>query len=187
MTDLIERVDAVFTAEADEAQGTGPHEGSPRQGSKGRPLQILFAVTLGGSAVLLFAMASGHLKGTQATVGIVAALVQVALAIGVLSRPSRGLYAAAAVADAAVAVFWLAVEGPHAVSMVTAGIGVALSGLAVALGAALGHPARAGERVVVGDVGVRLPAPARRRGHDHRRALRDDGGTQRARRGELPR
>ena len=102
-----------------------------------RPLHILLAVTLGGSAVLLFAMASGHLHGTQATIGIVAALAQVALAIGVLSRPARALCGAAAGLNVAVAVYWFAVEGPHTVSALTAGIGMALSGVAVLVGTAL--------------------------------------------------
>ena len=51
MTDLMERVD------------------ERGDGVTNRPLPILLCVTLGGSAVLLFAMASGHLKGTQATSG----------------------------------------------------------------------------------------------------------------------
>jgi hypothetical protein len=139
MTDLIERVDAVFIAEGDAAAGAAPapQEGTPSEGGTNRPLPILLAVTLGGSAVLLFAMASGHLKGTQATIGIVAALVQVVLAIGALGRASRALFGATAAANAAIAGLWLAVEGPHSVSALTAGIGVALSGLAVVVGLAL--------------------------------------------------
>jgi hypothetical protein len=139
MTDLIERVDAVFTVEGDAAAGAAPasREGAPSEGGTNRPLHILLAVTLGGSAVLLFAMASGHLKGSQATIGIVAALAQVVLAIGALSRPSRTLFGATAAANVAIAGFWLAVEGPHSVSALTAGIGVALSGVAVAVGLAL--------------------------------------------------
>ncbi|HEX4434498.1 MAG TPA: hypothetical protein VH012_06700 [Acidimicrobiales bacterium] len=136
MTDLIERVDAVFTADGAQTETT-PQQGSVGGASTGRPLQILLAVTLGGSAVLLFAMASGHLKGTQATIGVVAALVQVALAIGAFTRPSRVLFGVVAATNAAVAVFWLGVEGPHTVSMATAAIGVALSGIAVVVGAAL--------------------------------------------------
>ena len=134
MTDLIERVDAAFTADY-EAPGSAAQERG--DGGTNRPLAILLAVTLGGSAVLLFAMASGHLKGTQATIGIVAALAQVALAVGVLSRPSRLVFGSAAAVNAAVAVFWLAVEGPHSVSAATAGIGVALAGIAVVVAAAL--------------------------------------------------
>jgi hypothetical protein len=134
MTDLIERVDAAFTTEY-EAAGAAPQERG--DGGTSRPLAILLAVTLGGSAVLLFAMSSGHLKGTQATIGIVAALAQAALAIGAISRPSRLVFGTAVAVNAAVAVFWLAVEGPHAVSAVTAGIGVALAGIAVVVAAAL--------------------------------------------------
>src|SRR5580692_5631851 len=137
MTDLIERVDAVFTTEP-EASAAVPDEGAAGGDSgTSRSLPILLSVTLGGSAVLLFAMASGHLKGTQATIGIVAALAQVALAIGAISRPSRLAFGVAAAANVAIAGFWLAVEGPHSVSMVTAGIGVALSGVAVVVGLAL--------------------------------------------------
>ncbi len=138
MTDLIERVDAVFTGDGKEAPQSAAQEGGPpREGGTSRPLPILLAVTLGGSAVLLFAMASGHLKGAQATLGIVAAVAQVALAVGVLTRPSRALFGAAVAANVAVAVFWLAAEGPHAVSAMTAGVGVALSGIVVVAGAAL--------------------------------------------------
>ncbi len=108
-----------------------------REGGTNRPLPILLAVALGASAVLLFAMASAHLKGTQATLGIVAALVQVALAVGALTRPSRALFGGAVAANAAIAAFWLVAEGPHGVSAVTASIGVVLSGVAVLVGAAL--------------------------------------------------
>ena len=94
-------------------------------------------MSLGGSAVLLFAMSSGHLHGARATVGIVAALAQVVLAVGALTRPSRALFGVAAAGNVAIAGFWLAVEGPQAVSAATAGIGVALSGIAVLVAAAL--------------------------------------------------
>ncbi len=138
MTDLIERVDAVFVAQGGEAPVPATQEGHPgRQDGTNRPLPILLTVALAGSAVLLFAMASGHLKGTQATVGILAALVEVALAVGALTRPSRGLFGAAAATSAAIAVFWLVVQGPHGVSGVTAAIGVVLSGIAVLVGVAL--------------------------------------------------
>ncbi len=119
MTDLMERVD------------------DRGDGGTNRPLPILLSITLGGSAVLLFAMASGHLRGMQATIGVVAALVQVSLAVGALTRPSRALFGAAAAVNTAVAVYWLAVEGPHAVSAVSVAFGVALSGIAVLVGVAL--------------------------------------------------
>jgi hypothetical protein len=138
MTDLIERVDAVFTEEGDEEPAPAARATNPqREGGTNRPLPILLAVALGGSAVLLFAMASAHLKGTQATLGIVAALVQVALAVGALTRPSRALFGGAVGANAAIAAFWVVAEGPHGVSAVTASIGVVLSGVAVLVGAAL--------------------------------------------------
>ena len=129
MTDLD---DAVFA-------GAPPEGDGDAAGTRGtsRPLPILLFVTLGGSAVLLFAMASGHLKGTEATLGVLAALVQAVLAVGALMRPSRDLFGAAAGVNAAVAVFWFAVEGPHTVSALTAGIGIALSALAMVVGTAL--------------------------------------------------
>jgi hypothetical protein len=137
MTDLIERVDAAFTTEYQDG-GAAPLQDRPGgSGGTGRSLPILLSITLGGSAVLLFAMTSGHLKGTQASIGIVAALAQVVLAVAALTRPSRALFGAAVAANAAIAVFWLAVEGPHSVSAVTAGIGVALSGIAMVVAAAL--------------------------------------------------
>ena len=81
MTDLIERVDTAIS-EGDEPASTS---GTARTAAPGveppsqeratnRPLHVLFAVAAGGSAVLLFAMASGHLHGLRATVAIVAAL-----------------------------------------------------------------------------------------------------------------
>ena len=102
-----------------------------------RPLHILLAVSLGGSAILLFAMSSGHLHGARATVGVVAALAQVALAVGSLTRPSRPLFALAVTGNVAIAAFWLAVEGPQTVSAATAAIGVTLSTVAVLVAAAL--------------------------------------------------
>ena len=139
MTDLIERVDAAFSTEDDAAAPSAPPVEHRRDDAGGttRPVHIVLAVSLGGSAVLLFAMASGHLHGVRATAGIVAALLQVGLAVGALTRPSRALFIAAALANVAVAGFWAAVEGPQAVSAATAGIGVALSFVAVLTAAAL--------------------------------------------------
>jgi len=139
MTDLIERVDAAFSETAGDAPGEAAPEWSRRDDAAGttRPLHILLAVSLGGSAVLLFAMSSGHLHGARATVGIVAALAQVALAVGVLTRPSRALFGVAAAGNVAIVAFWLAVEGTQAVSAATAGIGVAVSAVAVLVAVAL--------------------------------------------------
>ena len=158
--------DAVFAGTPTEGEGNAAGTGSP-----GRPLPILLFVTLGGSAVLLFAMASGHLKGTEATLGVLAALVQAVLAVGALMRPSRDLFAAAAIVNVAVAVFWLAVEGPHTVSALTAGIGVALSALAVLVGTALTVRPDS-EQLVVSDIGVRFTRSRRRGRDDNRRAVR---------------
>ena len=139
MTDLIERVDAAFSETAGDDPGEAAPEWSRRDDAGGttRPLHILLAVSLGGSAVLWFAMSSGHLHGARATVGMVAALAQVALAVGALTRPSRALFGVAAAANVAIAAFWLGVEGPRAVSAATAGIGVALSAVAVLAAGAL--------------------------------------------------
>jgi hypothetical protein len=139
MTDLIERVDAAFSEGAGDTPADAAPESNRRDVAVGttRPLHILLAVSLGGSAVLLFAMSSGHLHGARATVGIVAALAQVALAVGALTRPSRALFGVAVAVNVAIAGFWLAVEGPQAVSAATAGIGVALSSVVLLVAAAL--------------------------------------------------
>lgn len=144
MTDLIERVDAAFSDSETTSHGVAPELGElPKPGrddeahGRRRPLAILLAVTFGGSAVLLFAMASGHLHGARATAGVVAALVQVALAVGVLTRPSRALYAVAAGCNVAVAALWLVLEGPQRVSLTTCAIGIALSAIVVLVSAAL--------------------------------------------------
>jgi hypothetical protein len=145
MTDLIERVNAAF-ADGDEPSP----EGAPRESRDAehsgtrRPLPILLAVTTGSSAVLWFALASGHLHGGWATAGTVAALAQVAFTVAVLARPSRALFAAVAVANLVIGGLWFGAEGPHGASAATAGIGVALSGLAVVVSAALAFRPAAG-------------------------------------------
>ncbi len=98
---------------------------------------MLLAVTLGGSAVLLFALASGHLHGAAAVVGIVAALAQVACAVAAFGRPARALFWAAAALNVVVALFWPVVEGPDGVSVGAAVIGSALSVVAVTVAVAL--------------------------------------------------
>ena len=139
MTDLIEHVDAAFTETAGHAPAPAAPKSSLRDHAPGtmRPLHILLAVSLGGSAILLFAMSSGHLHGARATVGVVAALAQVALAVGSLTRPSRALLVLAVTGNVAIAALWLAVEGPQTVSAATAAIGVTLSTVAVLVAAAL--------------------------------------------------
>jgi hypothetical protein len=142
MTDLIERVDAAFADtpvlgddEAADRAPSGPRAGGGK--APARPLAVLLAVALGGSAILLFAMASGHLHGTRATAGVVAALAEVALAVGVLTRPSRALFTVVAVVNVGVALLWLTFEGPVAVSTTTAAIGKVLAALAALVGVVL--------------------------------------------------
>ena len=137
MTDLIERVNAVFVPEATEALQDGREEAGRGGEGTNRALPILLAVTTGSSAVLWFAMASGHLHGARATAGIVAALAQVAFTVTVLARPSRALFGVVAAANVAIGALWLGVEGPHGVSVATVGIGLALSILAVLVGVLL--------------------------------------------------
>ncbi len=143
MTDLIERVNAAFTPglepTLEDSEG-GPRETHRPEGggsANNRSLPILLAVTTGSSAVLWFAMSSGHLHGARASAGIVAALALVIFAVAVLARPSRALFVVAGVANVAIGALWLGVEGPHGVSAATAGIGLTLSVLAVLLSVVL--------------------------------------------------
>jgi hypothetical protein len=146
MTDLIERVDAAFSegsgddgTHLTETQKDGGPAGTAEGGTT-RPLHIVGAVAAAGSAVVLFAMSSGHLHGGWATAGIVAALAQAAVAIGALSRPTRALFGAAVVANILIAAFWAATTS-HGVSWATAGIGIGLSALVVIVAALLAwHP-----------------------------------------------
>jgi hypothetical protein len=137
MTDLIERVNAVFVPEGTPAL-EDRRQGAGRSGDgTNRALPILLAVTTGSSAVLWFAMASGHLHGARATAGIVAALAQVAFTVAVLVFPSCALFGVAAATNVAIGALWLGVEGPHGVSVATVGIGVGLSVLVVLVGVLL--------------------------------------------------
>jgi hypothetical protein len=145
MTDLIERVEAAYS-EGDEPSPISAQHldatvrgGEPPGGARGhnRPVHVLFAVAAGGSAVLLFAMASGHWHGARATIGVIAALVQVVVAIGAFSRPSRAVFGSAAAVNVAIGVLWAVAAGSHTVSWATAGIGIALSALVVVVGAVL--------------------------------------------------
>jgi hypothetical protein len=137
MTDLIERVNAAFVPEATPAREDRRKETGRSAGGTNRALPILLAVTTGSSAVLWFAMASGHLHGARATAGIVAALAQVVLTVAVLAIPSRVLFAVLAAANVAIGALWLGVEGPHGVSVATVGIGIGLSILAAVVGGLL--------------------------------------------------
>jgi hypothetical protein len=135
VTDLIERVDAVFSESAEPAKQAEPRGDAPKRdwSGAGRPLHVLLAVTAGSSAVLLFAMASGHLHGTRASFGVVAALAEIVLTVLVLIRPTRTVFVATTLCNLAVAGFWFSLSGGHTVSHATIGIGVALAGIAVLL------------------------------------------------------
>jgi len=138
MTDLIERVDAAFPEELAPLGTEGQAARAPSEPlGPARPLHVLLSVALGGSAVLLFAMASGHLHGARAATATGAALVQLAFAVAALTRPSRGLFWAMAAANVATALVWPALEGPRAVSAGTALVGVVLSVVAVVVASAL--------------------------------------------------
>jgi hypothetical protein len=146
MTDLIERVDAVFS-DSEESGAQAERRGNPpkRDGSwADRPVHVLLAVTSGSSAVLLFAIASGHLHGTRAALGVVAALAEVLLTVLVLARPSRPVFVATALCNVAVAGFWFSFAGPHTVSDATVGIGVALAAMAALVAVALAISPRVG-------------------------------------------
>ena len=96
LTDLIERVYAILTTEAegDRAEpGTASAAAQRPTESTEKAVPILLAVSLAASAVLLFAVASGHLTGTVAGLGIAAALASVVAAVLVITRPSRDLFA----------------------------------------------------------------------------------------------
>jgi hypothetical protein len=95
------------------------------------------AVAAGGSAALLIAMASGHLHGARAGVGVAAAVAEIVFAAVALFHPTRAWFAATAVGNVAVAVYWIAATVTHGVSGTTAGIGVALAVLVAVLGGAL--------------------------------------------------
>ena len=140
MTDLIERVDAVFAGERapDTAATSSDDVRAPRQGeSTERAVPILLAVSLAASAVLLFAVASGHLTGTVAGLGIAAALASVVAAVLVITRPSRGLFAGVVVLSALTGVVWVAGYRPHGLATATVGVGVALAALSFLTSAVL--------------------------------------------------
>jgi hypothetical protein len=145
MTDLIERVD-VASAEDETLVATeaivprddrSVMERTDRKSAVNRPVHVLFAVAAGGSAVLLFAIASAYLHGARATLGVVAALAQVVVAIGVFTRPSRALLWAGIATNVALAVLWPTVFRYQSVSWATVGIGMALSGIVVVTGVVL--------------------------------------------------
>ena len=140
MTDLIERVDAVFAGERapDTAATSSDDVRAPRQGeSTERAVPILLAVSLAASAVLLFAVASGHLTGTVAGLGVAAGLASVVAAVLVITRPSRGLFAGVVVLSALTGVVWVAGYRPHGLATATVGVGIALAALSFLTSAVL--------------------------------------------------
>jgi hypothetical protein len=143
MTDLIDRVGDLPVA--------GPLPGpepwkNPEPGShlpatrNGRPGCVFLAVVLGCSAILLFLAASQHIAGDRAlgVALVLAGWAQVAFGVGVLVRSSRSLFRWIATLNLGIAALWLVVlVGHHGTGHFTAGVGTALSGLAVIVSAAL--------------------------------------------------
>ena len=140
MTDLIERVDAAFS----EAAGDAPVLAAPESQPPGRRRRHDAAAAhpvgrvvggLGRPAVRHVLGApprgpghGGH-RGRPGAGGPGGGRADAAF--------TRALFGVAAAGNVAIAAFWLAVEGPQAVSAATAGIGVALSAVAVLVAVAL--------------------------------------------------
>ena len=140
MTDLIERVDAVFEGERthEQPEPSGDHARASRHAeSTERAVPILLAVSLAASAVLLFAVASGHLTGAVAGFGVVIALAQVVAAVLVITKPSRALYAGVAALSVAAGILWVAGYRPHGLATATVAIGMALCAIALLTAALL--------------------------------------------------
>jgi hypothetical protein len=146
MTDVIDRAHDVLQEAVPEREDRSPAEErvTRSRGPIKNPVPTLLAVTLGASAVMLFSMASGHLTGAKAALGIAAALVQSLAVLLVLTRPSRALYGAVAAVNAAVLVFWGVVRGSHQVSLTTAVIGLILSSIALVVALLLAVKPRLG-------------------------------------------
>jgi len=141
MTDLIDRVDGAFI-DPEVSTKFAPDERAPGvdalRGPSMKPMPILLSVAAGCSAVLLFSMASGHLTGAKATVGIIAAIAEVVWAITAVTKPSRLLFGLVAASNLVIVGFWLVVRGTDRVSLTTTGIGIALAATAVVVGGLLG-------------------------------------------------
>jgi hypothetical protein len=129
VTDVIDRADEVLFETRATEEDESPKERA--SGPIGNPVPTLLAVTVGASAILLFSMASGHLTGAKAAVGIAAALVQTLAAVLVLAKPSRGLFGGVAAVNALILVFWGVTRGSHHISAATAVIGMVLSSIAI--------------------------------------------------------
>jgi len=129
MTDLIERVDAVFAGERARElpdQSADDPGAARRAESTERAVPILLAVSLAASAVLLFAVASGHLTGAVAGFGVAIALAEVVAAVLVITRPSRALFAGVAALSVGAGILWIAGYRPHGLATATVAIGVSL-------------------------------------------------------------
>jgi hypothetical protein len=132
MTDVIDRANELLF-DADPTTEEEPSKVGQMPRSRGpikNPIPSLLAVILGASAVMLFSIASGHLTGAKAGVGIAAALAQSGAALLVISRPSRGLFGAVVGLNAAILVFWGLARSSHQISLATMTIGMVLSSLA---------------------------------------------------------
>ena len=150
MTDLIERVDAVFTDDAarktPRTDGAASQSAVSRSESTEKSVPILLAVSLAASGVLLLAVASGHLRGTVAGFGVVAALANVAAAVLVITRPSRRLFVGVSLLSVATGVEWVAGYRPHGLASATVVIGIALAAVSLLTAAVLAVRPGTGKR-----------------------------------------
>ena len=115
MTDLIQHVDAVFSEseepEASRSTGWIPPAATGR-GRRGRCTSAGGDVGWFGDPALRHGVRP-HARG-RATVGMIAALAEVALVICALVRPSRTVFAATSLSNLAVAGFWISLTGGQA-------------------------------------------------------------------------
>ena len=172
MTDVLEHPAATGPEESAEAAAPAAATAADRPSDRealARPELWLLAALLAGAALIHAAMVPSHL-GESAVEGagfLVAAWVQVLLAVGVLLRPTRRLFLAVVVTSAALIAAWVVSRtaglpfGAHAghaesVSLVD-GVCVALEAVALVIAGAL---ALSGRRAAPGGRGIRIAGVA---------------------------
>jgi hypothetical protein len=148
MTDLIERVDIEAAPEAP-AAAPPDTSGHPQPHHDGRlhtwtvsPGSAVLAVVLGCSALLLFVSAAPRFTSwrTGAVAFVIVGWVQIMLGLAVLFRPRRTLFLSIAAVNVGVVGLWAAaLVGRHVNTDFEAGVGIALSAVAVVAGLALAH------------------------------------------------